>query len=254
MYGRFLTARRLSADCATETNVGRWLKSSGFELVLHLAADLPVVLDVARCEEERAERVRHDTPAPPTIADVRKDVARRDYTYSQLCTFGLQDLFGHQVSAVLPSAPKLKQLETDNERLDVFSYLAVAVDTGDGAAIEAILKWLKGAAKRGMNELDWITILREFSVTRREIKAVLKDAGRSRSGAERWARFAGTDIGRRLAVHAFLRDELSCDGTLRTPTDLAADLVGQEEQVSPKNLKDMWKDRRRIFEGLQIPD
>ncbi len=129
-------------------------------------------------------RSRDQIVAQRSIDEEREDLNAQQaarYVFGRgMAHLALLAAFEKPAADVLgPDRPRLKFGDNPEilEREPTFgAYLALAIETGNAMAIDAIRRWMTTYAKSGPKLNDWLTILERFELERRAVRAKRTDA------------------------------------------------------------------------------
>src|SRR5262249_4457024 len=129
--------------------------------------------------------------------------------------------------------PPLQMFQTED--LCLGEYMAIAVETGDALALDALERVWRSSTRDGRKERrDWPTILQHLAAARSEVRQLMK------APAGDW----NQPIGQRLK-----RAKLDSKITERlrnvSARDIAADLIGQEQHIKPGTVLSHWSNRAK---------
>ena len=150
------------------TDLRRWLPEASLWATRNVGSDLPLGVGRAKWEEERSDQ-KQQPPAAEMLENIQSHVEQRDDSYHEDAGRRLAYELGRFASQVPGlTAPELRRGESAG--LSFLEYIAVAVETGDAPAIDAIEEWMRRHAKPGPKGEDWPTVLRTYRYVARAIQ------------------------------------------------------------------------------------
>jgi len=134
--------------------------------------------------------------------------------------------------------PATEQAWNESETMQ---YVALAIERGETAALNDIVRWLRQNAKKGPKEYDWPTILRAYRYTAQALRAF----------RQRWREGLVADDRDRSFIEGLERAQLD----VRTVAEqdgggdltVARQVVAVQFHVSASTIAKMWKKRARIL-------
>jgi len=237
---RFYKKRWVCADQREVDLAPLWLADCLPRLAKRFLDDLSVQMGVSQ------RLLEPPNPIPPqeSLEAVEAHRNRRNGSYRFLAGLRLLSVLEQPASAFLQDRPRLRyadEVADDDSEVTLLQYIAVAIETGDAAALEAIARGLKVFVQPGPKKEDWATILRSWRYT----------AAAVREAATEWAR--GVDVGalsNQDLVQRIVRAGLKIETTLeskRTHLVSARQIVAKEYHVRPSTIGKMWKRRAEVL-------
>ena len=187
-------------------------------------------------------------PEPAPAPDPQEEAVQTHRTLRNTVARGMAGVrllaaLERPASQMLPDRPHL-QVADEGCRNDpsLLEYVAMAIESGNAAALDAIADKMRMFVKRGAKDEDWPTILREYRYTWQALHTL----------ATEWA--AGvreTELSNKDLVHRLGRASFDvraiAEASVRDQGAIARRLVASEQHVSPLTIAKMWKQRRQIL-------
>jgi len=232
-----------SVPAVAEQDLLLWLGITATGRGVKIGDDLRYQLAEAR---EYARRDAEQQAEPPSPREALESTERRrlflNTMFRNLSSMDLLADLGKPASEVLPDRPRVRKADECGSEPTLGQYVATAVALGDAPALKAIVALMRSRVRRGDDNKDWATILREYRYTWRALDDL----------AIEWA--AGTEHGQltdqtlvKRLCKARLTVEQVADGPVTAHARYARQLVARERHTTPNTIRKMWKARRLIL-------
>jgi hypothetical protein len=232
-----------ATDALTDEDIAPWVAAATRNIGFRFAPEVDLAVHLARHAEKRANRPE---PQPRELLEqIAPQAKRMSQTYRGLAGIGLLNVLGLPASTVLgPDRARLDIGDTrdaGDEEPSLLQYVALAIERGEAAALDDIVRWLRQNAKKGPKQYDWSMILRTYRYTALALRAFrlrwrqgLVADDRDRPLLER-LKNAGFDIGTVA--------EQNPGGDFGT----ARQVVALEFKVKSSTIVKMWKKRATLL-------
>ena len=125
-------------------------------------------------------------PSPDEQLETTELWRKLKATISRAAFLRLLHTLEQPVSSVLPPHRGRLPLEVDlHDELKFGEYLAIAIETGEAAALDTLNDWMRQSVRRGPKERDWATILRTYAYTRDALRPFLQTLRTAAGGPAR---------------------------------------------------------------------
>jgi hypothetical protein len=230
---------------ATDAQIVQWVAAATHGLAFRFGTDLDAEVDHLQYAELRAKRQRSEPQAGELLNQVSSHAQRRDWRFRHLAGIGALVLLNKPVSEVLGTGrARLDLGETqgeDDAEPTFLQYIALAIERGEAAALDDVVRWMRQRARSGPKEQDWPTILRAYRYT----AAALGELRR------RWNDGLTADVRdealRTQLEAAGLDVEAVVEQGSRSDLKVARRLVSRRFQVTPNTIAKMWKKRATVL-------
>jgi hypothetical protein len=227
----------------SDAQLTQWVTGATESLGFRLGPELDSAID--HVEHAESRRKRRQPKAGELLDQVTTHAQRRDWRFRHLVGIGALIVLGKPASEVLGK---------DRARLDIgesqdeedpepsfIQYIALAIERGEAAALDDIVRWMRKRARTGPKEHDWATILRAYRYTAAalgELRQRWNDGLHADARDRRLLRdlkASGLDV-RAVVEQGRARD-----------LKIARQLVARRFHVTASTIMKMWKKRATLL-------